>query len=50
MIGNVATFVWLTFFDGFAYNAWNWMVAIPANFILAGLWPIYWAVIRPLIG
>lgn len=48
--GNAATFVWLTFFEGYVYTAWNWIVAVPVNFILAAMWPIYWAVLRPLMG
>lgn len=50
ILGGPATFLWLTFFDGYVYTAWNWIVAIPVNFILAGLWPIYWLILRPLMG
>jgi hypothetical protein len=35
LIGDVATFIYLTFFDGYVYNAWNWLIAIPVNFFLA---------------
>ncbi len=49
-VGNAATFIWLTFFDGYSYTAWNWIVAVPVNFILAAMWPIYWAILRPLMG
>lgn len=48
--GSAVTFIFLTFFDGYRYTAWNWLVAIPVNFLLAQLWPIYWAVVRPLFG
>ena len=49
-IGNVATFVKLTFFDGYEYTSWNWIIAIPVNEFLALIWPIYWAVLRPIFG
>lgn len=45
-IGNIATFGKLTFFDGYAYNSWNWILALPLNEILAGMWPLYWGVLR----
>lgn len=52
LLGDAATFVFLTFFDGYAYNAWNWIVAIPVNIFLAQIWPLYWAVLRwvPTLG
>lgn len=49
-IGNVGTFVWLTFLDGYEYTWWNWLIAVPANAFLAAMWPIYWAILRPLFG
>jgi predicted anti-sigma-YlaC factor YlaD len=45
-IGDAATFVYLTFFDGYVYNAWNWIIAVPVNMFLAAIWPLYWAIIR----
>lgn len=36
------TFIYLTFFDGYIYTWWNWMIAIPVNVFLAEIWPIYW--------
>jgi hypothetical protein len=47
-IGSLATFVYLAFFDGFRYNYWNWIIAIPVNMFLAEIWPVYWLIIRPL--
>lgn len=44
-----STFVYLTFFDGYAYTWWNWPIALGANQILGAVWPIYWAVLRPLM-
>ncbi len=44
--GSLATFVYLTFFDGYNYNWWNWIFVIPANGILAEIWPIYWGLLR----
>ena len=46
LIGHVGTFVKLTFFDGYAYNWWNWIIAVPVNVLLAQIWPLYWAIIR----
>ncbi|MBJ7535270.1 hypothetical protein JDN40_14255 [Rhodomicrobium vannielii ATCC 17100] len=49
-IGSVATFVFLTFFDGYIYNTWNWLIAIPVNSFLSFIWPIYWLILRPIMG
>ena len=48
--GAVATAVFLTFFDSYPYNAWNWIVAVPVNLFLAEIWPIYWVILRPIVG
>ena len=48
--GDVATLLYLTFFDGYVYTWWNWIILIPINFFLATIWPIYWVVLRPLLG
>jgi hypothetical protein len=50
VIGDIATFIYLTFFDGYVYTTWNWLIAVPANALLAQIWPIYWIVLRPLLG
>jgi hypothetical protein len=42
----VVTFAFLTFFDGYEYTAWNWLVAVPVNIFLSEIWPIYWALSR----
>lgn len=47
-IGWVVTFVWLTFFDGYQYNAWNWLIALPLNAFSATIWPIHWFLSTPL--
>lgn len=44
--GTIGTFIYLTFFDGFVYNAWNWIIAIPLNGFLASMWPIYWLILH----
>lgn len=49
-VGNIATFIKLMFFNGFNYNWWNWIVAIPANEFLSLIWPLYWAILRPLFS
>ena len=46
LVGNLATFVYLTFFDGYIYNWWNWAIALPCNFVLAAIWPVYWGILR----
>ena len=50
LLGELATFVYLTFFDGYVYTAWNWLIAVPINLFLALIWPLYWAILRPLLG
>lgn len=49
-LAAIATFAKLTFLDGYAYNWWNWILVIPINFFLSEIWPIYWLIIRPIIG
>ena len=49
-IGYIATFIFLTFFDGYTYNWWNWLVAIPINTVLSIMWPLYWVMIKPIFG
>lgn len=49
-IASLATFGFLTFFDGYQYNWWNWLIALPVNAFLAEIWPLYWAIIRPLLS
>jgi hypothetical protein len=48
--GSVATFIKLTFFDGYIYTWWNWIIVVPINLFLGEIWPIYWAILRPLLG
>lgn len=45
-VAGAATFVYLTFFDGYVYNFWNWLVAVPVNVFLSHIWPIYWGLLR----
>ncbi len=49
-LGALATFVYLTFFDDYEYTWWNWIIAVPVNIIMGEIWPIYWAILRPLLG
>lgn len=46
LVGNALTFVYLTFLDGYIYNGWNWLIAVPVNIFLAQIWPLYWGVLR----
>lgn len=48
-IGAIATAIFLIFFDGYKYNWWNWIIAVPLNLFLAEIWPIYWLIIRPIM-
>lgn len=47
-LGHVFTFVYLTFFDGYVYTWWNWIIAIPLNAFNATIWPIYWLIVVPI--
>lgn len=49
-LGAPATFVYLTFLDGYHYTWWNWLIAVPVNIFLSGFWPAYWLIGRPLFG
>ena len=50
LIASTATQIFLIFFDGYIYNWWNWIIAIPINLFLGEIWPIYWLILRPLMG
>jgi hypothetical protein len=45
-LGDTATFIYLVFFEGYSYTWWNWIIAVPVDFFLACIWPIYWVVLR----
>lgn len=45
-IGSLGTLIFLTFFDGYNYTAFNWIIAIPVNIFLSSIWPLYWLVLR----
>ncbi|MFT3806079.1 hypothetical protein [Arenimonas sp.] len=47
-IGDAATVIYLTFFDGYNYTWWNWLIAVPVNIFLGFIWPIYWGILAPL--
>lgn len=49
-LGQIATFGKLTFFDDYAYNWWNWLIVVPINTFLSVIWPIYWAILRPIFS
>lgn len=49
VIGSFATFAYLTFFDGYIYTWWNWLIAVPINLFLGSIWPIYWAVLQWMV-
>ena len=46
ILGDLGTFVYLTLFDGYIYNAWNWVIAVPVNIFLSLIWPAYWGVLH----
>ncbi len=47
LIGDTITFIYLIFFDGYIYNWWNWIIAVPINVFLSNIWPIYWLILVP---
>ena len=47
---DAATFVYLTFFDGYVYTWLNWLIVVPLNMFLSTIWPIYWLILRPLFS
>jgi hypothetical protein len=49
-VGDIFTIAYLTVFDGYDYNAWNWIIAVPVNFFMGQIWPLYWLILRPLLG
>ena len=42
----LVTWAYLLFFDGFVYSHNNWITQVPASFLAAVLWPIYWGVLH----
>jgi hypothetical protein len=48
--GSILTFAFLTFFAGYHYTWWNWVIAVPINAFLGEIWPIYWIILRPMFG
>ena len=44
--GMAVTTGYLMFFDGYVYNGWNWLVAVPVNLFLGSIWPIYWGILH----
>jgi hypothetical protein len=49
-IVSACTFAFLTFFDGYPYTWWNWIIVVPINAFLSEIWPAYWLILRPLFG
>lgn len=43
-------FVYLTFFAGFRYTWWNWIIVVPINAVLSAAWPVHLLVLQPLFG
>ena len=48
--GVLLTFVYLTLFDGYVYNWWNWIIALPVNIFLGLIWPLYWLFLSWTMG
>lgn len=46
LIGDIVTTIYLIFFDGFTYNAWNWIFVLPIDIFLGTIWPIYWLILH----
>lgn len=49
-VAALVTAAYLTLIDFAALSFWNWAIIIPVNLFLGAIWPIYWAVIRPILG
>lgn len=41
-IGALATLVYLLAFSPGHFNAWNWLIVVPLDIFLSGIWPVYW--------
>lgn len=46
---GLATFVYLTFLNGYAYSGLIWLVAVAVNGFMGMIWPIYWILLRWII-
>lgn len=46
---SIGTAIFLSFFDGYIYTWWNWIIVIPINLFLGEIWPIYWGILRWVI-
>ncbi len=42
----IPTFIYLTWFDGYVYTWFNWIIALPVNMFLAIFWPGYWLILH----
>lgn len=42
----MATTLYLSFFDGYSYTWWNWLIAVPVNLFLGSIWPVYWGLLH----
>ena len=49
-IADIATTGFLLWEDWDSFNWWNWIIIIPIDFFLGTIWPIYWLILRPLMG
>lgn len=43
---SLGTALFLTFADGYDYNGWNRIVALPINLFLGAIWPLYWGILH----
>ena len=48
--GSIATFAYLTIIDEMPHIWWRWAIAAACNVFLGEIWPIYWILLRPLMG
>ncbi len=49
-IAATVTLTYLLVQDWPTLNWWNWLIIFPADVFLSEIWPIYWAVLRPVFG
>lgn len=50
VVASQATFLVLMFEDWPRLTWWNWIIIVPVNQFLSQIWPIYWPILRPLLG
>jgi hypothetical protein len=50
LVASTATQIYLFVEDWPRLNGWNWIIILPIDFFLGEIWPIFWLILRPLLG